>query len=271
MKIFDIGDEEVYIKALVYALYGVGKTRFAGTAAEHPKMRDLLLVRCEDGHATITHQACKMTPKIRSMKEMEKLFWDLSEKRTQTFTTVNDKGEKVTERYDFANVRTVIIDSGTALLQTCLEEVVAEKIKKDKDKEPFPTIRDFGIANFMMTKLLRQFFDLEMNVILTALVREDYNTSDPEDRMRRGPSLCRPDFTPKLANRVMSFADSVWWMEAKQNGDRILHTQPKTPWVAKTRGDVFAKELPDAIKDPDLPNIYNLLQNVQPEKEEKTQ
>jgi hypothetical protein len=267
MKIYDIADDDVYCKAVLYAPFGAGKTRLAGTAAEHPEMRDVLLVRCEDGHATITHQACRMTPKIKSIGEMRQLFWDLANKKKAKLSTVDGDGNRSTEDYDFKNVRTLIIDSGTALLQTCIEETVEKNCKKDSNKDPDRvTIRDWGDANFIMTKLMRQFFDLPMNVIVTALVREDYNTDDPEERMRRGATLCRPDFNPKLANRIMAFTDFVWWLEVKKNGQRVLHTQPKGAWVAKTRGDVFASKLPAEIGNPDLPTIFNLLQQVQPKK-----
>jgi hypothetical protein len=265
MRISDIASEDVYTKAIIYAPFGAGKTQLCGTAAEHQDMRDVLLMRCEDGKATITHQQLKMTPRIASIKEARDLFWDLANKRKAKFK--NAEGE--TEEYDYSKVRTLIIDSGTAMLQTTIEEVVAKNCKDNPGKDPDRvTIRDWGDANFILTKLFRQFFDLPMNVLLTALVREDYNTDDPDARMRRGPVLCRPDFNPKLANRVMAFADFVWWISVKGDGTRILHTQPDGAWVAKTRGDIFAGKLPSKIPNPTLPKIYNLLRSVQPKEKD---
>jgi hypothetical protein len=263
MRIVDITDEDVWMKAIIYAPFGVGKTRLCGTAAEHEEMRDVLLMRCEDGKATITHQAIKMTPRIRTIGEARQLFWNLANRKKASFKSAD--GESV--HYDYGAVKTLIIDSGTALLQTCVEEVVAKNCEKDPKKDPDRvTIRDWGDANFILTKLFREFFDLPMNVLVTALVREDYNTDDPEDRVRRGPVLCRPDFNPKLANRVMAFADFVWWMSMNKDGTRILHTQPEGAWVAKTRGDVYASKLPAKIGNPTLPKLYTVLKSVQPEK-----
>lgn len=245
MKLVNVRDEPIYMKALIYAHFGVGKTLLAGTAADDPAMRDVLLIRAEDGTTTIRNKNITATKKIASVSEVQDLFWKLANK---------NKG--------FENFKTVIIDSGTALLQTCIEETVAKNCKKDSSKDPDRvTIRDWGDANFILTKLFRQFFDLPMNVIVTALVREEFNTSDPETKLKRGPVLCMPDFNPKLARRIMAFADFVWSMHIEK-GKRVLLTQPKGAWCAKTRGEEYAEQLPDAVPDPTLPKLYQLLKQV---------
>ena len=251
MKIVDIRYEPIFMKCVVYSHFGVGKTLLAGTAADEPEMRDVLLIRAEDGSTTIRHKNLKATKLVASVSEVDDLFWKLMNKK---------KG--------FETFKTVIIDSGTALLQTCLEEVVEKNCKKDKSKDPDRvSIRDWGDANFILTKLFRHYFDLPMNVIVTALVREDFNTDDPEERARRGPTLCRPDFNPKLANRIQAFADFVWSMHRKSDGTRVLLTQPKGSWTGKTRGEEYAEQLPVEVENPTLPKLYQLLKSVQPKKE----
>ena len=252
MKLVNIRDEQSLMKAIIYAHFGVGKTRLAGTAADHPEMRDVLLIRAEDGSSTIRHKNVEATKLVASVSEVQDLFWKLANKK------------KGYERF-----RTVIIDSGTALLQTCIVEVVEKNCKRDPNKDPDRvTIRDWGDANFILTKIFRQFFDLPMHVIVTALVREEFNTSDPETRMKRGPVLCMPDFNPKLARRIMAFADFVWSMHIDKNGERKLLTQPKGAWCAKTRGEEYAEQLPEAVVNPTLPQLFELLKSVQPTKKE---
>ncbi len=253
----DIRTEPVFMKAIVYAHFGVGKTLLAGSAADDESMRDVLLIRAEDGSTTIRNKHIEATKKIASISEVTDLFWELANCSK-----------------DFKRFKTVIIDSGTALLQTCIEETVAKNCQKDTSKDPDRvTIRDWGDANFILTKLFRRYFDLPMNVIVTALVREEFNTSDAETRLKRGPVLCMPDFNPKLARRVMAFADFVWSLYIEGEGDkakRVLLTQPKGAWCAKTRGEEYAEQLPTKVINPTLPKLFQLLKQVSPQKEGET-
>lgn len=252
MRLINIREEEIFMKILVYAHFGVGKTLLAGTAADEPEMSDVLLIRAEDGTTTIKSKNVTATKLVQSVSEVRDLFWNLANKKK-----------------DYARFKTVIIDSGTALLQTCIEEIVEKNCKTNREKDPDRvTIRDWGDANFVLTKLFRQFYDLPMNVIVTALVREEFNTSDPEQRMSRGPVLCMPDFNPKLARRIMAFADFVWSMHIDKKGNRQLLTQQKGPWQAKTRGVEYAEQLPESVENPTLPQLFRLLKSVQPKKEQ---
>ena len=252
MKLIDPQTEPVFMKAIIFAHFGVGKTRLAGTAVDDPDMKDVLLIRAEDGSTTVRNKHITATHRVSSVSEVSDLFWKLANKHK-----------------DYKRFKTVIIDSGTALLQTCVEEVVERNCKKDTKKDPDRvTIRDWGDANFILTRLFRQFFDLPMHVIVTALVREEFNTSDPEDRMARGPVNCMPDFNPKLARRIMAFADFVWSLHIDKDGKtRKLLTQPKGAWCAKTRGEEFAEALPEHVDNPTLPQLYQLLRKVCPQKE----
>lgn len=246
MKLSHIAEQPHFIKALVYGYFGAGKTFFAGTASDHEEMQPVLLARAEDGALTIRGKDAMVTPRIDTMAKFDEVFNNLANKR---------KG------WEF---NTVILDSGTALLQTCLEEVVERNASGDPSKSTDRiSIRDFGDANFMMRKRIRQLFMLPMHVIVTALVREEYNTSDPETRLKRGPVMCSPDFTPKLRDQVMAFADFVWHIHAKSDGTRVLITQPvkrgTTLWLAKSRGEEFSRHLPVEVENPRLPQLLEMM------------
>lgn len=246
MKLQDVSDTPYFMKVLIFANFGVGKTRFGGTAMNHPEMRDVLFVTVEDGTLTVKHTGAKRTPSITSIREMEEVFWSLANKKP-----------------GFETIKTVVIDSGTDLVQLCVEEVVRDNCKANKGKDPDRvTIRDWGDVNFILTKLFRMFRDLPMNVIMTALVREQYDTDDPETKLRRGPVMCGPDFPPKLMMRTMAFFDHVWSLHRKSDGTRVLMTQPKHPWVGKTRGERFAEALGPTVENPELPQLFELLKKT---------
>lgn len=249
-KVTALGDGELFMKVLIYAEFGVGKTRFAGTAADHEEMRDVLFVRVEDGTLTVRGKDIKSVPMITEVSDMHDVFWALASKKKE-----------------FQGIKTVVIDSGTDLVQLCTEEVVRKNCARDSSKDPDRvTIRDWGDVNFILTKLFRMFRDLPMHVIMTALVREVFDTDDPETKLRRGPVMCVPDFPPKLGNRTMAFFDHVWSLHrtpTKENPNlRTLMTQPKKPWMAKTRGEAFAEALGPAVQDPTLPQLFELLKKT---------
>jgi hypothetical protein len=247
MKLHSLAEQPVYIKALIYGYFGAGKTRLCGTAAEHPEMKDVLLIKCEDGSLTIKHQDAQATDLIKSVSDLDDVFWSLANKK---------KG--------YETFKTVIIDSGTEALTMCVQEVVEKNCETDKSKDPDRvTIRDWGDANFIMTRLFRRFRDLPMHVLVTAQVREEFKTDDPSARLKTGPSICMPDFTPKLATRVMQYMDFVWALSVASDGvTRKLLTRPKGVWRAKTRGEEFANALGDVVENPTMPELFELLKKT---------
>jgi hypothetical protein len=209
-------------------------------------MKDVLLIKCEDGSLTIKHQDAQATDLIKSVSDLDEVFWGLANKK---------KG--------YETFKTVIIDSGTEALTMCLQEVVEKNCEVDKTKDPDRvSIRDYGDANFIMTRLFRRFRDLPMHVFITAQVREEYKSDDPATRMKTGPNICLPDFTPKLATRVMQYMDFVWALHVDKDGVRKLLTRPKGVWRAKTRGEAFADALGEVVSNPTLPELFELLKKT---------
>jgi len=232
-----------FFKALIYGHFGVGKTQFAGTASDCEAMRDVLFVRIEDGTMTVRHKDhIELSRVVKKVADVETIFWRLAQGKADN------------------PIRTVVLDSGTDLVQLCREEVVAKNCAKNpnKDKDQI-SLRDHGDVNFILTRLFRMFRDLPMHVIITALVTERFNTDDPDEKMKRGPVQCLPAFPPMLGSRVMAYVDHVWSIHRRENGSRFMLTQPKGPWTAKTRNDLFAVAIGTVIENPTLPTIMQLL------------
>lgn len=242
------GDETpLYFKALIYGPFGVGKTFFAGGALDVPEMEDVLWLKCEDGAMTIKHRTFETSPLIEKMEQIDDAFWSLAQRK---------KG--------FENFKCVVLDGGSALLQTVLRQIVDMNCAKNPNKDPFlPSQHDYGQMTFNMRRIIRRFTQLPMHVIITAMLREQYDTDDELEKIKRGPKRCVPDFTPKVGEDAMAAVDMVWPLMAKENGTRVILTQRKGPWMAKTRGELFAKQLGPMIENPSLPAIFEILKATQ--------
>ena len=247
MKLENTNETPLYLKALIYGPFGIGKTMLAGTACDVEAMRGVLLVRAEDGALTIKNNAVRATPLIDTIKLADEVYFGLAQRSPE-----------------FAGIKTVVFDSISAMLQTVLREVVDTNCRKNSNKDPnLPSQHDYGQMTFIMRRMIRRFAALPMNVIFTALLRERFNTDDEAEKMKRGPVLCMPDLTPKVAEDAMAAVDMVWALNAKADGTRVLLTQRSGAWVAKTRGEEFAKALAPKLENPTLPIIHKLLTETQ--------
>lgn len=254
-ELIDLDSTPFWLKLLLYGPYNSGKTHLAGTAEDHEDLSPVLLIRAEEGSFTVRGKGVKSVKRVKSVKEFDAIFWAL----------VNNKPP-----YD--EIRTVVLDSGTALVQTVVEEVVAKNVrdsKKDKDPD-LVSIRDWGQVNFILRKRFRDLYELPKHVIVTALDRLEWKTDDAEERAKQGPSKCIPDFPPKLGRTMMASADFVWSLTVDDSEKRALYTRAhkdskQCSHAGKTRGDAFRKVLPPKVEGENmsLPRIWNLMKQAQ--------
>lgn len=248
LKIKKASEVEQYLKLLVYGDPGVGKTTLAGTADGHPNMGPVLVANIEGGVLSIADTDCDTTEQLRTTAEVEELFWALA-----------NKGD------GFDKYRTLVVDSATELQTIDLEGIVAESLKKKKQADRDPDdiyLEDYGKSTARLKRIFRHMKDLPMHVVVTALCKREmpqnaHKMTNPQPR-QVGPSL-----TSKLATSLMGYMDCVWYYYGTTNEEgetvRNLLTQREGPYMAKTRGQSFSRELGKVVENPHLGRIFDLL------------
>lgn len=249
------------MKICIYGPQGAGKTTFAATAQDHPEMRDVLFLDCEGGLMSVASRGDIHYERIHSTRQLEEIFWKVA------------NGDPEYRRF-----KTFVIDSVTELQAVNLEEVVSEAIEKEKRRRrqqdidrsiDEPHLRDYGKSTTQLRRILRWYKNLPVNIILTALPKYIYPPKlEGQQENDQQPIEVRPDVTDKLGNALMGLVDCVWYLYTEDVRDeagnvigkaRFMLTQDYGPFRAKTRGQRFAQALGLVVKDPYLPDLYDLL------------
>lgn len=260
-KLLTVRDVVNNMKILLYGPQGVGKTSLAATAQDHPDMKDVLFLDCEGGLLSVVSRGDIYYERIRTTEQLEEIFWKVA------------NGDP-----EYRQFRTYVIDSATELQAVNIEEVTAESIEKERKKKrevtrtvDEPYLDDYGKSTNELRRLFRWFKNLPINIIITALPKYVYpprKKGQRDDEEDRQPIEVKPDLTDKLANAVMGMVDFVWYMYADDIKDdkgntigkgRFLLTENWGPFRAKTRGHRFAQALGPVVKDPYLPDLFELL------------
>ncbi len=245
-----IGTAPLYLNPIIAGPKGSGKTLLACTAALSEKMGPAILVNLEDGGVTASNiDNCDETQQLATFADVHEVFWSLANQA---------------EGWD--HYKTVIIDSGSALQAMNIVEVARSNGKGAHEFRV--TQQDWGDSTRMVLELLRRFKALPMHTIVTAGVREYFDTDDPVQKLRRGSVKITPDFTPALADKLMYLYDHVWYLGIGEDGEtRQLLTRDSGAYRAKTRGKEFADTLGEVVENPNLAEIFNLY--VETQKREK--
>lgn len=224
------------LNILVYGKEGVGKTHLIGTAQDSPYMQNVLVLNIDRGTKTIAHRKDINAIDIEDFAHVEEVFWAIANKSKE-----------------FKGIRTVAIDSATAL-----QKVNTEEMSAGKDV----TLQQWGKSTSQMQRIFRLFKEQSINLIVTAWPKQvfvDENDTDPETM---------PFVTTKLGQVLMGQMDMVWYMYTKESKKLDKHGIPKLNRYlltvaahnirAKTRGTNFARELGSIVKNPNLADIYEL-------------
>ena len=193
------------LKMAIYGRSGVGKTTLASTTGDLGKT---LVLSAESGLLPLR----KFSIPYKAIESLEDLF---------------EVGKFLkTGKHDF---EWVILDSISEIAEVCLA------LKKDtvKSKSGKPdTLRAYGETSELMTRLMKSFRDLPMNVVFIA--QQDRNT-DEEGRMYFGPSMPGK----KLSQAIPYLMDEVFAMKVSKdeqgNVTRFLQTSPDGSYDAKDR------------------------------------
>jgi len=232
-----------WLKMLVYAKHGIGKTELVSTAADVPQMRDILVIDAEKGDTTIEDSPRVKNPHLihnipvntfKTVAFIQEFLTAYCKARDandingmrKLFCTVTGYDPKDVPDEKVPRYRTVILDSLTEIEVYCTYGILnidAAKVMKDGDIDTagWP---EFRKNNEMVKLLVRAFRDLPMNVLFVCA--EQY-TQDEQKKFHYTPAL-----TGKLSAQVQGFVDIVGWLtvgalqEGQTEAPRRLYVQP---------------------------------------------
>lgn len=225
-----------WIKLMVHADSGVGKTHLCGTAGEDERTSPVLLVDCEGGTDTLRGWPNIDVKRIHNMADLTKLFNEVAKHNNGWY-------------------KTIAIDSLSEIqdidMQMIMRDAKLTAKNPDMVNEDVPSPREWGIGRNHIRKITRAFRDLDANLIVTTLT----NVVVKEGR----PDRYQPSLPGKLGFEIPGFMGIVGWYhfnDSKQT-ERIMQVKGTNRVMAKTR----FKELGDTIANPTIPMIWDLLHN----------
>lgn len=211
------------INILLYGRSSVGKTTLAGSSDAVPEMRNVLYVDAEEGTLSL-----------------RKTEYGVDVVHVTDWNAIADLYHALAAGGHGYN--TVILDSLTEFQDLNMRAIMAA-MKADPDnidRDPdVPGMYEWNKSEKQIKRIIRAFRSLPMNVIFTALMKED---KDP----KTGVVMKLPDLPGKLAHRVAALFDVVLYYtiipgSANEHGEetgqrRVVASQAGTNTVAKNRG-----------------------------------
>lgn len=236
LRVTRVIEKEPHFNMLVYGKAGVGKTMLAGSAYGVREMQRVLLVDIEGGALTLRKPYPNIEQvRVESWSDMQKVYDALF---------AGGHGYK-----------TVILDSVTEIQKMNMDSIMRALVEKADERDmDVPSLREWGKNLEQTRRFVRAFRDLPMNVIFTALVRED------KDRMGRPVNL--PSLSGKMAGEVSAFLDIVLYYSIKEiQGEkgpeqvRVLQSAATESTIAKDRSGL----LPSVMLSPTMEKLYDII------------
>jgi hypothetical protein len=220
-----------YLKALIFSPPGHGKTWLAGTAQDDPRTSPCLFIDFEGGTDTLVGRDIDVV-RIRDWKDYQEAF------------QIAQSG-----RY-----RSCVVDSlGETQLFALTTILGNNKVKRYDDD--LLTQQDYGIALVQMRRFVRQWRDLDLHIIMTALARDAIDA--------REGSIVVPKFAGQFTEDAGAMMSVVAYLalttDDKTKQTRrvlLLKNQPKYRVKARTPMDV---DVPDTLDDPTIGRLLDVL------------
>lgn len=213
---------------LIFGPSGHGKTTGAGTACNDVKNPDVAILNTEGGGwQSIAHQL-GYVPYV----------WDIASKAdlTNAWKELKDGKHK--------HIKTVIIDSATDLAKLMLDNIV-ESTSRRRPAQGVPCMEDFNELSVTFDRMLRRFRDLDLNVILIALEKDEVEEYEENGKQKRRVIGTLPEVPGKLARRLPALVDACFYAQAMEvtkteqypDGMRyVWQTRPARGRLCKLRG-----------------------------------
>ncbi len=218
-----------YIKALIYAEPGAGKTVFAATA---PKP---LIIDVEN-----STEALGDWPELLAEAKVIRLDkWDDLEVIIDAIRSGDPQ---------YADRETLVIDTISELQRRNLDELLDNKVKLDSTKSRFLAYQqDYKQSGEMLRRIVTAFRDLPMHLIVLSHAREALDD---------GRMVIRPDLTPKLQDTMRGiFGIQGFLFEINEDWNapfkNALQTRSNNVVQAKSR----YRHLPPVVENPTFDTI----------------
>ena len=216
---------ELWLKLLVYAAYGAGKTTLASTATEVDEMNDVLYIDAEggslvlpEGMDTVPIRRYSELARVTEFLRLHCLYRDSGDdvKLAELESTL--RGEHV-EPGEAKHYRTLIIDSLSEVYTFLSYQILSidyERQKLDYELEGMEG-KDYGRAGEMVQLLVRKMRDLPMHVIFICSEEEKEEGKGDTKKVTRRPAL-----PGKLGNKVQGFVTILGYLETKFTNDKRI-------------------------------------------------
>lgn len=222
------------LNLLVYGEPGAGKTVLAASADDIPEFRKVLILDVEGGTMSI-----------------DRRFPNVSVVRLTDFTKMNDIYDELW-RSKTHGYGCVVLDSLSEMQKLSMASIMYGETYRNPEVDPdIPSMRNWGKNTNQIRRLVRQFRDLPIPTIFTALVSEEKDE-------RTGRLLRKPALSGKLASEVAGFFDIVGFLYIKETQGqqtRFMLTGGAEGVVAKDRSE----RLPPILESPTMKEIFELV------------
>lgn len=237
-KIGATSPEEVakWLNLLIYGDPGAGKTFLEGTADDAPETSPLLIIDVDGGLMTLRHRKNVKVVTIRTYMDLVKLYDEL-----------HSAIDPVTDTLPF---KTLGVDNLTELQKLDMKDIMAvtPAVLEGRQDASVPSMREWGISQDHIRKVVRAFRDLPCHTIFTCHV------DIKPDNMNR--NIYGPDLPGKLRNQITGFVDVVGYLYATEHEGAIvrkLQTAKTDTVIAKDR----LNSIGDVVINPTIPGMVS--------------
>lgn len=242
MGLQPLEDLTKYLKVLLYAEWGVGKTYLAATAQDCKDTSPCLHLSFEQGLLTVAYRKGYDAKEIRSVDELEATY------------TLLEEDQKSAKPY----YKTCIIDNLTEL-QTLDKDTLMRNLKltsnnPDRVDIDVPSPREWGKIKNRLRRCVQGFRDLEMHMICTTWRAEN---KDSDGNLIN----YYPNVQGSIKEELGGYFDIVGYLTQKNtNGVISRHMQVQGTQLVKAKWRNRPEECPPVLDNPTIEMIWDYVQ-----------